>query len=169
MPSFRRSFLHSRSQEVRNQNETDSDREDEIETTQHPRTGPGRLFPTIKPVQVSLREQYFYLTTIRVTHIQRSFTNILNSRTPQLRHRSRFPYLPFTMPTSKKRSISEVSTIKYYAVRAGHTPGVYTVWADCQENITGFKGAQCKFPTISRSSKYLPLTMVRYCRQVLHH
>lgn len=45
---------------------------------------------------------------------------------------------------SKKRKIAEVTTVKYYAVRAGHTPGVYTSWSDCQLNTTGFKGAQCK-------------------------
>lgn len=61
-------------------------------------------------------------------------------------HRSRFQFHPLTMSSgSKKRKISEVAATKYYAVRAGHTPGVYTVWADCQQNITGFKGAQCTF------------------------
>ncbi|RDW71360.1 hypothetical protein BP6252_07923 [Coleophoma cylindrospora] len=44
---------------------------------------------------------------------------------------------------SKKRKIGDGGP-KYYAVRAGHTPGVYTNWEDCQEQITGFKGAQFK-------------------------
>lgn len=33
---------------------------------------------------------------------------------------------------------------KYYAVRAGHKPGVYTTWAICQQQISGFKGAVFK-------------------------
>lgn len=32
---------------------------------------------------------------------------------------------------------------KFYAVRAGHKPGVYTTWTICQQQISGFKGAQC--------------------------
>ncbi|KAL3427564.1 RNase H domain protein [Phlyctema vagabunda] len=53
------------------------------------------------------------------------------------------------MPASstKKRKHSE-TTMKYYAVRAGHKPGVYTSWDDCIEQITGFRGASHKsFPT----------------------
>lgn len=30
---------------------------------------------------------------------------------------------------------------KYYAVRAGRTPGVYTSWPECQKNVIGFAGA----------------------------
>jgi len=46
---------------------------------------------------------------------------------------------------SRKRKLDDPAPIKYYAVRAGHNPGVYTSWADCQQNITGFKGAACRF------------------------
>ncbi|KAF3766036.1 hypothetical protein M406DRAFT_221619, partial [Cryphonectria parasitica EP155] len=37
---------------------------------------------------------------------------------------------------------------RYYAVRAGRVPGVYTTWMECQANINGFGGAVYKaFPT----------------------
>jgi ribonuclease HI len=44
---------------------------------------------------------------------------------------------------SKKRKLTEDLT-KYYAVRAGKTPGVYMTWKECQEQTTGFKGASYK-------------------------
>ena len=47
-------------------------------------------------------------------------------------------------PPSKKRKM-DATEQKYYAVRAGFKPGVYTTWAICQQQITGFKGAQCMF------------------------
>lgn len=33
---------------------------------------------------------------------------------------------------------------KYYAVKAGHKPGIYYGWNDCLAQITGFKGAICE-------------------------
>lgn len=37
---------------------------------------------------------------------------------------------------------------KFYAVRAGKTPGVYMTWPECQEQTAGFKGASYKsFPS----------------------
>lgn len=48
---------------------------------------------------------------------------------------------PVTMPAPKRKMEPET---KYYAVRAGYKPGVYTSWALCQQQITGFKGAQFK-------------------------
>lgn len=51
-------------------------------------------------------------------------------------------------PPSKKRKMDgsggSDKEQKYYAVRAGHKPGVYTSWAICQQQISGFKGAMCK-------------------------
>ncbi|KAK3309864.1 uncharacterized protein B0T15DRAFT_570549 [Chaetomium strumarium] len=44
-------------------------------------------------------------------------------------------------PPSKKRKM-DASEQKYYAVRARFKPGVYTSWAQCQQQIAGFKGAQ---------------------------
>ncbi|KAL2143062.1 hypothetical protein VTI28DRAFT_402 [Corynascus sepedonium] len=46
-------------------------------------------------------------------------------------------------PPSRKRKL-DATEQKYYAVRAGFKPGVYTSWAICQQQITGFKGAQFK-------------------------
>jgi hypothetical protein len=58
--------------------------------------------------------------------------------------------------TSKKRKLDEPAPTKYYAVKAGHTPGVYTSWSDCQENITGFRGANCR--SWPRTPEYVLLT-----------
>ena len=35
-------------------------------------------------------------------------------------------------------------SMKYYAVRIGKKPGIYTTWAACQEQVHGFPGAQFK-------------------------
>lgn len=42
---------------------------------------------------------------------------------------------------SRKRKMS--TQPKFYAVRAGHNPGVYLTWAECEQNITKFKNALC--------------------------
>ena len=41
--------------------------------------------------------------------------------------------------TKRKRG----SDVKFYAVRVGHKPGVYSTWADCLEQVKGFKKAMC--------------------------
>lgn len=46
-----------------------------------------------------------------------------------------------TAGTKRKRT----GEMKYYAVRAGFNPGVYTSWADCMAQIKGFKGAKCRW------------------------
>lgn len=33
---------------------------------------------------------------------------------------------------------------KYYAVRAGRTPGIYLNWADCKKQVDGYRGAKYK-------------------------
>ena len=33
---------------------------------------------------------------------------------------------------------------KFYAVRVGYQPGVYHTWADCLEQVKGFKKATCE-------------------------
>ena len=33
---------------------------------------------------------------------------------------------------------------KFYAVRKGHTPGVYTSWDECKNQVNGFSGAEYK-------------------------
>ena len=54
------------------------------------------------------------------------------------------------MPPSKKRKMDD-DVPKFYAVRSGHEPGVYLTWPECQEQISGFKGAQCRSPAVSSS------------------
>lgn len=45
---------------------------------------------------------------------------------------------------------------KYYAVRKGYTPGIYTSWEECQQNINGFSGAEYKgFSTEAEAEEYL--------------
>lgn len=57
-------------------------------------------------------------------------------------------------PATRKRKFSDEGegstdvnegTKKYYAVRKGKRSGVFTNWKDCQEQITGFRGAMCEF------------------------
>jgi len=45
-------------------------------------------------------------------------------------------------PPSRKRKMAGAEK-KYYAVRFGKVPGVYTDWTECQGQISGFKGAIC--------------------------
>ena len=49
-----------------------------------------------------------------------------------------------------------MTTKKFYAVKIGRTPGVYTSWELCKKNIIGFKGAVYKsFETKEEAEKYL--------------
>ncbi|KAH0612202.1 uncharacterized protein H6S33_010254 [Morchella sextelata] len=46
--------------------------------------------------------------------------------------------------------------MKYYAVRTGFNPGIYTSWKDCLGQITGFKGAKFKsFPSEEEAQLFL--------------
>lgn len=45
---------------------------------------------------------------------------------------------------------------KYYAVRVGRTPGIYTSWTECQKQIMGYKGALFKgFASEAEAKLYL--------------
>lgn len=45
---------------------------------------------------------------------------------------------------------------KYYAVRKGLVPGIYTSWGECQQNINGFPGAEYKgFSTKEEAETFL--------------
>lgn len=45
---------------------------------------------------------------------------------------------------------------KYYAVRKGLVPGIYTSWPECQQNVNGFSGAEYKsFGTQKEAQAYL--------------
>ncbi|KFY48406.1 hypothetical protein V495_01362 [Pseudogymnoascus sp. VKM F-4514 (FW-929)] len=48
------------------------------------------------------------------------------------------------LPESASKKRKAASQPKFYAVRAGRHPGVYSDWNDCKESITGFKGASFK-------------------------
>ncbi|KAL8952370.1 MAG: hypothetical protein Q9222_001706 [Ikaeria aurantiellina] len=54
--------------------------------------------------------------------------------------------------TKRKRATDP----KFYAVRAGHQPGIYHTWADCLEQVKGFKKALFKsFPTLTDAERFL--------------
>ena len=42
---------------------------------------------------------------------------------------------------AKRKRVNEV---KYYAVRVGYQPGVYHTWADCLDQVKGFKKGTCE-------------------------
>ena len=45
---------------------------------------------------------------------------------------------------------------KYYAVRQGRVPGVYTTWADCEKQVKGFGWAIYKsFPTEAEARAFV--------------
>lgn len=45
---------------------------------------------------------------------------------------------------------------KWYAVRKGNNPGVYTSWADCERQVKGFSGAEFKsFQTETEAISYM--------------
>ena len=69
-------------------------------------------------------------------------------RTLALRHRrpaavTLAPPKPAPPASKRKRAAGDP---KFYAVQAGHRPGVYTSWTTCLEQIRGFKGAKCTPP-----------------------
>lgn len=45
---------------------------------------------------------------------------------------------------------------KFYAVKAGRTPGIYETWIDCEKQVKGFGGAIYKsFPTKSEAQAFI--------------
>ncbi len=48
--------------------------------------------------------------------------------------------------------------MKYYAVKEGRNPGIYTTWEECEKEVKGYSGALYKsFPTLDEAKKYLGL------------
>ena len=48
---------------------------------------------------------------------------------------------------------------KYYAVKKGKVPGVYTTWSECESNVKGFAGAEYKsFSTEDEANAYISST-----------
>lgn len=49
--------------------------------------------------------------------------------------------------------------MKFYAVKVGKIPGIYTTWLECSKNVTGFSGAVYKsFPTLEEAERYIGIT-----------
>lgn len=47
---------------------------------------------------------------------------------------------------------------KFYCVRNGRVPGIYTQWSECQKQVIGFKGAEFKgFETQEEAYEYMGL------------
>ena len=46
--------------------------------------------------------------------------------------------------------------MKYYGVRIGRNPGIYTDWNECRKSVDGFKGAEFKsFKTLKEAEDYV--------------
>ncbi|KAL1887743.1 hypothetical protein Cpir12675_006431 [Ceratocystis pirilliformis] len=59
-----------------------------------------------------------------------------------------------TGPIKKRRNNN--TQLKFYAVRKGRVPGVYSTWTDCQGQIVGYKGAVFKsFPNLSDAQAFV--------------
>ncbi|KKF96548.1 Ribonuclease H [Ceratocystis platani] len=59
-----------------------------------------------------------------------------------------------TGPIKKRRNNN--TQPKFYAVRKGRVPGVYSTWTDCQGQIVGYKGAVFKsFPSLSDAQAFV--------------
>lgn len=52
------------------------------------------------------------------------------------------PSPPPTGAVPKRKRLT--GEMKYYAVRKGYSPGIYTTWKECLGQVTGFKGATCE-------------------------
>lgn len=45
---------------------------------------------------------------------------------------------------------------KYYAVRKGRTPGIYSTWEECKDQVHGYAAAEYKsFPALEEAKRYL--------------
>jgi len=54
------------------------------------------------------------------------------------------------------RKVIKMEKIKYYAVRKGKRPGVYTSWADCEAQVKGVNGAEYKsFSAEEEADEYM--------------
>lgn len=48
---------------------------------------------------------------------------------------------------------------KFYAVKVGRSPGIYTTWAECSSQVNGYSGSQFKsFKSLSEATNYLNST-----------
>ncbi|KAJ5576377.1 Ribonuclease H [Penicillium sp. DV-2018c] len=61
---------------------------------------------------------------------------------------------PSHLPSAGKKR--KRNGVKYYAVKAGHKPGIYYGWDECLAQVTGFKGAIFQsFPSQEEASAFL--------------
>lgn len=72
---------------------------------------------------------------------------LLSSRLLHTTHR-KLPEFRSMMPSTS-------SSGRYYVVRRGFRPGIYTSWSECKENVSGYKGAIHKsFRSIEDAERY---------------
>jgi hypothetical protein len=60
----------------------------------------------------------------------------------------------------KRKKTSVEAKCKFYAVKKGHNPGIYTTWEDCRAQV-------CLFFS-SSSSSFLPPSCLSVCLSVFH-
>ena len=75
-----------------------------------------------------------------------------------LRRESASPTLPDSLPHDTRRAdpIVRDSIRKWYAVRKGSEPGIYTSWLECERVVKGYRGAQFKgFRTLEEAEMYM--------------
>lgn len=73
---------------------------------------------------------------------------------------------PTAGSSTKKRKMDNLQ--KFYAVQAGHIPGVYLNYADCSRQTTGFKGAICTFELARQLSAHAATHTDRLSSQIIH-
>lgn len=94
------------------------------------------------PVHDHRRNNYYrHFTSLRILSISLEMPRASKSQSNLPEHPV-FHTSTTSSDNSRKRKLP--GQTKYYAVRAGHRPGVYTEWKDCEQNITKFRGSACK-------------------------
>ncbi|KAI9679190.1 MAG: hypothetical protein M1817_005209 [Caeruleum heppii] len=67
--------------------------------------------------------------------------------------KSASPISPTSSTGNKRKRMSDV---KFYAVRDGHTPGIYYSWKDCLQQVKGFKRATFKsFQSLADAESFI--------------
>lgn len=102
------------------------------------------IYPTsaLTCVQQHSRVKAFYLAILATTMTRPKKDDATNATSATAK-----------APYKRKRKPGEE---RFYAVRSGRVPGVYSTWADCQAMINGFAGAQCKLLCSPRPQRLLP-------------
>lgn len=58
--------------------------------------------------------------------------------------------------SERRRDLDVQRVTKYYAVRRGFRPGIYTTWGECDEMVRGFSGAVFKaFRTREEAERFI--------------